>query len=105
VRVFPTTSARKGDEPKVSLKFSGDLKESLIKSVLFQADIVTTEAEPSSRASFTQVACLHLFNRASSHIRSTLAGKMSALATKQQSLKIFEKLKSKQANKVSGFWM
>jgi len=29
---------------------------------------------------------------------------MSGLATKQQSLKIFEKLKSKPANKVSATW-
>jgi hypothetical protein len=49
------------------------------------------------RQSERQHSCISTSYRLESHT----AGKMSGLATKQQSQKLFEKLKTKAANKVS----
>jgi hypothetical protein len=62
--------------------------------------IIITFGEPRTPTLFVQ---LHITTTASSsYLRYQLsAGNMSALASKSQSLKIFEKLKTKPANKVS----
>jgi hypothetical protein len=66
--------------------------------------IIITFGEPVilKHRTTTPVVQLHIITASSSYLTYQLsAGNMSALASKSQSLKIFEKLKTKPANKVS----